>query len=586
MSLLEETAQRVKAESGPKISGGYGSLLLETAHKIKGGPTTYQQAFETAPETLIPGMDQSVVGKQEPSVINKLAGAGEAGLTMLSGATTGAAHYGVNFLQQLAEEIASGEYGSQEAADRIEQAAMKGIRTGTYMPRTETGQAYVENIGEAFSSAPALVPLTNQLSAGIQAFRHGTKGRAILPQSKKKQQIARQLESGDASMDTLGFELKSKDPSAPWLAQGGRAKVVRNPLERQAINQGWRPNVVAPLKGMSKADKSKAQEMLILKERELKNLSAGMDRRPAWVVGDTVFERIKPLRDLNNKASKQLKVVSRALKGTEVNYDDAFNAFTRKLEDHGVLFDGQKFIFDKSQFATLPKIKGLLNKLIEQKSIYSNDGWDVHQFKQYLDKLVTYGKSSKTGLDASIEGYIKTLRHDINTALGKVSEKYRKVNTQYSDTRTVLDDFQSVIGKNKNLYSRTAEEAVGKELRILLGNRGKREQLQDSLFALDDMLVKYGKGNVLKGQEIKNQVLFINELDTRFKPSAQGGFQALIGKEGDRAVDKIMKSKVEMAKDVGKAAYGKAKGGTYGRVMREYNEDLEAIKTMRKLLQQ
>ena len=107
----------------------------------------------------------------EPSTIEKIVGVGETLASAGTGATSGFGGMIRGTLYGLAEEIASGQFGTQEAAQRIKQRAEELAREFTYEPRTATGQRYTEQVGEIGAELAPLGGLTQQagmISAGMR----------------------------------------------------------------------------------------------------------------------------------------------------------------------------------------------------------------------------------------------------------------------------------------------------------------------------------------------------------------------------------------------------------------------------------
>lgn len=104
----------------------------------------------------------------EPPMTDKAIGAGEAVLTTATGATTGVVGMVAGTLKGLAEQILKGDFGSKEAGQAVEQAAMKGARAGTYAPRSETGQEYVENVGRVAGAIPPVLPVMPEIAAATR----------------------------------------------------------------------------------------------------------------------------------------------------------------------------------------------------------------------------------------------------------------------------------------------------------------------------------------------------------------------------------------------------------------------------------
>jgi len=102
---------------------------------------------------------------QEPGIGEQIVGAGETALALGTGATGGAVGMIGGTLKGLAEQILSGQFGTQQAADLVEQEAMRGAEALTFAPRTEAGQQQTQAVGEALAPLVAAAPLTAELGA-------------------------------------------------------------------------------------------------------------------------------------------------------------------------------------------------------------------------------------------------------------------------------------------------------------------------------------------------------------------------------------------------------------------------------------
>jgi len=97
------------------------------------------------------------VQQPAPTMGERAVGLGETALAMGTGATTGTVGYAVGLGRELTRQILSGNFGTKEAADLIEKAALTGMREGTIQPQTPTGQQYTQAVGEAVSQAPPVL---------------------------------------------------------------------------------------------------------------------------------------------------------------------------------------------------------------------------------------------------------------------------------------------------------------------------------------------------------------------------------------------------------------------------------------------
>ena len=130
-----------------------------------------QDTTNQIPNTIVPGTTQERV---EPSLGEKIVGAGETALTLGTGVTGGTVGMIGGTLKGLAEQILSGQFGTPQAANAVEQSAMQGAQALTYAPRTQAGQEMAAATGEALQQVTPITPMTAELgaiSAGARAAR-------------------------------------------------------------------------------------------------------------------------------------------------------------------------------------------------------------------------------------------------------------------------------------------------------------------------------------------------------------------------------------------------------------------------------
>jgi len=99
-------------------------------------------------------------------------GRGEALLSLITGATGGTAGMVGGTIGGVLKEIVEGEFGTRDAADRIEESATGASRALTYAPRTESGRETVQAIGETLAPLAALGPMTGELAAIGQGIKN------------------------------------------------------------------------------------------------------------------------------------------------------------------------------------------------------------------------------------------------------------------------------------------------------------------------------------------------------------------------------------------------------------------------------
>lgn len=140
-----------------------------------------------ASEYGAPIVGETVIPEPEPTLGQQVKGGLEVGATMLTGMTSGLAGQIGGSVEGILREIASGEFGSYEAADRIEKLAMERAQQLTFTPKTEQGIEMTQAVGETLAPLAAIPPLAEtQLIAS-------TAGRASQQAQQAARQTARQV---------------------------------------------------------------------------------------------------------------------------------------------------------------------------------------------------------------------------------------------------------------------------------------------------------------------------------------------------------------------------------------------------------
>lgn len=148
----------------------------------------------------------------DPSLVQKMIGSGEAGLTLLTGTVGGALGMVGGTLGGLAGSIGAGEYGTDKGVRNVEESAVNGMNGMTYHPRTQLGQEYAGEMGETMAQALPALPLTAEM---------GAIGRVAAT-------------AGRAGMDVAGAGLQRIRTASPAIAARVERTLSRNPLPEAA----------------------------------------------------------------------------------------------------------------------------------------------------------------------------------------------------------------------------------------------------------------------------------------------------------------------------------------------------------------
>lgn len=174
---------------------------------VKLPPTKGSQIPTEEPGWTQPTEQPIIQQAKEPTLGEKLAGAGEAALTTVTGATGGTLGMIGGTGSQLVQNILNGTFGTQQAADLVDQAAMEGARSLTYEPRTPVGQQYAGNVGKVMEQLVPIGAIGGEMAAlgrGMEAAKpavSATSRAAVAPVVAGAGRAAEAVKS--AAMDTV-----------------------------------------------------------------------------------------------------------------------------------------------------------------------------------------------------------------------------------------------------------------------------------------------------------------------------------------------------------------------------------------------
>ena len=223
----------------------YAAWIVQNADK-RGTPDfeTVANAYQIAKERETTATTQQAIVQpvQEPSIGQKILGAGETALTLGTAATGGALGQIAGTLQGVAQQILSGQFGTQDAVRAVEKAAAEGAQALTYQPRTQAGQEQVQAVGKLLSEVlPPVLPILAAPGQVGQALKTATpiaqataqRGAAAVKEAATAtgQAIAKPIQAGvTAVQETLGMTPSTTTPAAGRVSVG--AAVTPDELRR------------------------------------------------------------------------------------------------------------------------------------------------------------------------------------------------------------------------------------------------------------------------------------------------------------------------------------------------------------------
>jgi hypothetical protein len=504
--------------------------------------------------------------------------------------------------------------GSYEDAYRESERVSKNV-SEYGKPQTETGNRYIENIGDLMetgmdlarvpmSALPAIVDyftgktfdeaketmaqaqtkgvlqvlgdITQRETGSPMAGAVVEKGPGIAAElvadvsplaiqrnamNVAKASRIKAIESGNKEL--LAQEPKLAIPSDKELAGyrvGPKGKVEKDVFVKPLEKYGFDRSAMPTIRAADPVDKEKMLKMLSIKRQGMVNDKFRLRNRPSDVLGDSLLDRYKYISDVNQKAGKAVNKAAEALKGKQVNFETEINTFVKSMNDMGVKLkqEGGRIVpdFDMSDIEGLTGAEKAVSKVIKRMNSgqpgVMPDAYELHRLKKYIDNVVSYGKTSD-GMVGNVERVLKQLRRDIDGVLDSNFENYNTANTIYSDTINAIDSLQDVAGKKIDLSGPSADKAVGTLLRRLSSNAQSRTTLLDAMDVTEEIAKKYG---AKFADDIDSQAVFVNQLEKVFGSDADTSFMGQV----TSAVADVEKSNLGKVKSVAKAAKDRVLG--------------------------
>ena len=436
----------------------------------------------------VPGGGQvSQTAEQDRSIGDVLEGVGEAALTLVTGATTGAAGYLAGAVPDAIDQLA----GNPDQKYRE-----KFAETLTNTPESEAGQEYVKGIGETLGALPPVMGSTPVV--GLNAL----KGKPRF--SNIKSPLARKIADDSTGSVQKSFTKKlGNDHFTPRIYN----------MVKEARKQGFDDDMTTMMANASPMDKRAMKKMVGVAEKGLNDPKYRAEFRPSDIPGDSLLKQISFLKSNNEKAGKQLGRISKSMK-KQINVSDPISGFMKNLEEMGVKFDES----GKPEFeGSLIEFSNPAKKLVENSITKINrkkeapTGLEAHEFKKFLDEDLSHGKKQEGGVSGKVERVFGELRRGINNSISSEYPKYKEANARFSDTVKVLDSLQDVVGKKLNFDGPNADKATGTALRSLMNNTKGRANLMDAVNDIQETSKKYGGSFT---DDILEQMLVADELES------------------------------------------------------------------------
>lgn len=289
-------------------------------------------------------------------------------------------------------------------------------------------------------------------------------------------------------------------------------------LKSKAKIQGFEDADIDFVSSMKSVDKKVGQKQIELAEKALKDKRSL--ERPIDLVGKNFVTKAQKIENLNKQFGKNVEEVAKTLKGKPVDVSTMRSSVIKKLEDANIkISPSGKLDFSQSVFKNTPQIQKELQKVV--KTIPDgSDAYQVHIFKKTLDEMVDFGVSGE-GLKGNSKNILKALRSYADEALDTTFDEYNKVNTNFRNTKQVIDNAKELFGK-KNGFSK---ERGGGLIRAIFSNRESRGRLLALLDEVETIGKQYKVGTK---DNLVDQALFTEMIEDIYGTQATTSLQGQV----------------------------------------------------------
>lgn len=400
----------------------------------------------------------------------------EAGLSLLTGATTGLMGQARGFAQQAYQEAMAGQYGTPEAARRIQEAAMAEAQRATIAPESEAAKRLL-GLTETPINIPAVPGLEQYLPGGEVTL--GSLDPVVTGQLLQQAQAVRAGQRG-LRQEAQAMELAAAKPVVEAAQRRGITVTgtdVRPP--KTALGQIFRyGNERVPLVGTGGMRKTQQQQRVEAVRTALQDAGAiDIQNAPDKVMKDLLAKRgsiidkyTKEKQEVINKLSERALIEAPGQPGVlnftprPVQMNNLNNYLESQLVDRGLLRQAEAG--DRQAAALVTEIRDI------QRNFQGSRLFDVEAKRKRLGERFTDPSLAtiKNEGQQIVNGAYKAIVDDMGTFIETYGGKADKLKWQRAN-RNLKDNIDDLKDRGFASLLRTGEADPEAITRALLSGK-------------------------------------------------------------------------------------------------------------------
>lgn len=474
------------------------------------------QSTESANNPDVPGIAGDLLQPQPEqqeaqSFADQILGAGEAALTLATGAVLGAPAFVAGAIPDIIDQLAGNP--DQKFRESFPAAV-------TIAPKTEAGQDIVKGIGDVLGVLPPVLGTTP-----LNTLRPLVTGKAITDRLLRNPRAKRAL---------LADEIRKGNPNIENVTKAldASGEIITRPASKRAVKVLGGDHVakgtVSVLENMNTASKTQVNKMLNNIERGRREPLFGDANRPSDILGQSVLNRAKQVSLINQKAGKAIGDTARSLSDVNVDIGPVNNKFLSDLNDLGVTFsradDGWVTPdFSRSKFigGSQKEMTVLINDLLD-----GTPGFEVaHKLKRTIRDNIDFDTGGTGQIKGASQKLLKDLSSGIDDVLDNTSPKYKKANESFAKTIKLKEGFDKLAGKDIDIGTDLSAEILGGKAMRLDSNAVSRTAIKKLFLDADDVLGEFG---IKFKDDIPSLIHITGKLNDAFKLAPGGSLKGNI----------------------------------------------------------
>lgn len=493
------------------LSSGYSyEEILSHLETLDSKPKT-SDFFEVPDFDAPQGQTAQPVQKEDRTMGDRLAGAGEAALTTVTGALAGAPAMIAGTVEGIGKSIAEGKFGTPQGAREAQETAMRRAGQVTYQPRTEAGQEYVETIGQVAEALP-VVPLLAAESAAIRSGIQGARMAAPVMTNRARAQIKNLVSRERPEVQVFTPEGTLTPDAMRVISQSeieNQVKGLLSPEEAERYNlfksRGIEPTRSDITRSVSDqrelrealkedgpvvdavAEQERRMRQLIENEADRLDENIGESALTRDVIGSRIFESINDFTsksdDAVNAAYDAARLQGRADGRVVIAGDLAQTVISQKKSDAslGGLVSRAENILEE---------QGIIKENDQGKMVITNKRLTVDEAEEIRQLLNDEYRAAKVGPEGGQQRtFINSLKNKID------SDVERAVGSDiFADARREKAKFENVIGRDRRDKRDTARREL---LRNIIENKIPEDKIVEQILTADKASFKQVKDFLL-----------------------------------------------------------------------------------------